>query len=104
METINDIVREMRSKTAKSKDEAWYDKERWVELCDRIEAATKAYNKEITELLREVIAGVCLHCDMQSACQEGEDGKSTNCNAVAKAKHFIEQHEEPELNNNECPF
>lgn len=41
METIADIVAEMRAKTAKSKDEAWYDKKKWAELCNRIEAAAK---------------------------------------------------------------
>jgi hypothetical protein len=38
---LNDIVREMRAKTAKTKEEAWYDQARWAELCDRIEAAAK---------------------------------------------------------------
>ena len=41
METISDIVAEMRANTAKSKDEAWYDREKWSELCNRIEAAIK---------------------------------------------------------------
>jgi hypothetical protein len=41
METISDIVAEMRAKTAKSKDEAWYDKKKWEELCNRIKVAHK---------------------------------------------------------------
>lgn len=40
MEKIADIVAEMRAKTAKSKDEAWYDKRKWERLCNRIEMAT----------------------------------------------------------------
>ncbi len=107
METIDDIVGDIRAQN-QGLSEDGYALSPYVHdllrLADRIEAASKAYNKEVTELLKEVIAGVCLHCDMQSACQEGEDGMSTNCNAVAKAKHFIEQHSEPELNNEECPF
>jgi hypothetical protein len=67
-------------------------------LADRIEASVKAYNK-----LREVIGGVCLHCDLQTACQKREDGMSTTCNAVAKATHFIEQHTEPE-SGKDLPF
>lgn len=39
IETISDIVDEMRNCTAKSKDEAWYDQSSWANLCDRIEAA-----------------------------------------------------------------
>ena len=110
METINDIVREMRSGKLSATVECencgseYEQRFSFDTLADRIEAAIEAYNQEVVELLKSVIDGVCLHCDMQSACQEGEDGMSTTCNAVAKANHFIEQHTEPELNNDECPF
>jgi hypothetical protein len=100
METIDDIAAEMCKDIPRVVDA----KVILRNYADRIEAAHKSYNREVVELLKDVIAGVCLHCDMQSACQEGEDGMSTNCNAVAKAKHFIEQHTEPELNNDELPF
>lgn len=101
METIKDVLDEMRRGMIPKHR---HDRELLLNFADRIEAASKAYNKEVTELLREVIAGVCLHCDMQSTCQEGEDGMPTTCNAVAKARRFIEQHSEPELNNDEYPF
>lgn len=42
METVYDIVTEMRSRTAKSKDKAWYDQSAWATLCDRIEIANCA--------------------------------------------------------------
>lgn len=59
METIADIVAEMRAKTAKSKDEAWYDKEKWAELCSRIEAAWEREAKAIaTE--NAVLPAVCI--------------------------------------------
>ena len=48
MEQIADIVAEMRAKTAKSKDEAWYDKRKWERLCNRIEMA--AMHQRIVDL------------------------------------------------------
>lgn len=59
METIADIVAEMRAKTAKSKDEAWYDKEKWRKLCQRIEMAWEREAKAIaTE--NAVLPAVCI--------------------------------------------
>lgn len=59
METISDIVAEMRAKTAKSKDEAWYDKDKWAELCNRIEMAWEREAKAIaTE--NAVLPAVCI--------------------------------------------
>lgn len=95
-ESIEDITAEMRGNE--------FDSPVAKDWANRIEVAQKAYNKEVTELLKGVIEGVCQHCDMRDACAEGEDGMSTTCNAVAKAKHFIEQHSEPELNDDDCPF
>lgn len=108
METINDIVREMRKLGELDEKSTCRIPRSLMGLglrtyADRIEASIKAYNKEITELLKEVIGGVCLHCDLQTACQEGEDGMSTTCNAVAKATHFIKQHTEPE-SDKDLPF
>lgn len=113
METIEEIVSEMRKRAGEvyagqvGYPECWdnqMDSYEIDEIANRLEAAIKAYNQEVVNLLKSVIEGVCLHCDMRPACQEGEDGMSTHCNAVAKAKHFIEQHTEPEVNNDECPF
>lgn len=100
MKTVDDVLRKMRYGVIPKHR---HDRELLMNFADRIEAAVKAYNKEITELFREVIGGVCLHCDLQTACQEGEDGMSTTCNAVAKANHFIEQHTEPE-SDKDLPF
>lgn len=108
MEAINDVLAEMRSNEFDSPafDKYALNSVRCLakDWANRIEVAQKAYNKEVVELLKGVIEGVCQHCDMQDACAEGEDGISTTCNAVAKAKHFIEQHSEPELNDDQCPF
>jgi hypothetical protein len=107
-ESIEDITAEMRGNEFDSPafDRYALNSVRCLakDWANRIEVAQKAYNKEVTELLKEVIECTCLHCDMQDACAEGEDGMSTTCNAVAKARHFIEQHSDPELNNDECPF
>lgn len=107
METINDVLAEMRSNEFDSPDFDRYALNSARRLAkdwaNRIEVAQKAYNKEVTELLKEVIEGVCQHCDMRDACAEGEDGMPTHCNGVAKAKHFIEQHSELEVDE-ECPF
>lgn len=52
METIADIVAEMRAKTAKSKDEAWYDKKKWEELCNRIKVA---HQRELEDAIADTI-------------------------------------------------
>lgn len=106
METIEDIIGDIRAQNQGLPEDGYALSPLVCDLlglADRIEAAVKAYNKEITELLREVIGGVCLHCDLQTACQEGEDGMPTTCNAVAKATHFIEQHTELE-SGKDLPF
>jgi hypothetical protein len=107
METIEDIIAELREHSGETLP-PWviFNEDGGLDVtlfADRIEAAVKAYNKEITELLLEVIGGVCLHCDLQTSCQEGEDEMSTTCNAVAKATHFINQHTEPE-SGKDLPF
>jgi hypothetical protein len=105
-ETIDDIIGDIRAQNQGLPEDGYALSPLvcdLLRLADRIEAAVKAYNKEITDLLREVIGGVCLHCDLQTACQEGEDGMSTTCNGVAKANHFIEQHTEPE-SGKDLPF
>lgn len=59
IETISDIVDEMRNCTAKSKDEAWYDAKKWAELCNRIEMAWEREAKAIaTE--NAVLPAVCI--------------------------------------------
>lgn len=100
MKTINDIVAEMRMDIPRVVD----TKIILNNYADRLEETYKSYNDEVVELLKGVIEGVCQHCDMQSACAEGEDGMSTHCNAVAKARHFIALHSVPDLNDEECPF
>jgi hypothetical protein len=105
-ETFEDIIGDIRAQNQGLPEDGYALSPLVVDLlrlADRIEAAVKSYNKEITELLREVIGGMCLHCDLQTSCQEGEDGMSTTCNAVAKATHFIEQHTEPE-SGKDLPF
>ena len=47
----------------------------------------------------------CMHCDMQSACQEGEDGMPTACTPFIKARHFREKYRVEEKNDNDdTPF
>lgn len=76
-------------------------------LADCLEAAMRRERKELVDAVREATGGMCLHCDMQQACAEGEDGMPTTCNAMARVRNFIETyetHDEDEGNNDECPF
>lgn len=99
MNAVMDILNEMRKDIPRVVDA----KVILRNYADRIETAIKAYNKEITELLREFIGGVCWLCDSQTDCQKGEDGMPNSCNSVAKATHFINQHTEPE-SGKDLPF
>lgn len=41
---------------------------------------------ELYESLHEIIGDMCNHCDLRDVCQEGEDGMSSPCNMVHRAK------------------
>lgn len=71
----------------------------------RLEESRKREHYEICQMLRNVIGGICQHCDLHEACAEGEDGMPTTCNAVAIARHWIEEHEPQKSNpSDEMPF
>ena len=72
-------------------------------FAERVRAAHRAFADEACRTMREVIDGVCMHCDMHDACQQGEDGMPTRCNAVSNAMHFIERHEQ-KGGNGDLPF
>lgn len=105
METIKDITTEMREFADIDACTIGRDvlRRRIQHFARRIDEASKTYDKEVVKLLKGVVEGICFHCDMQSTCQEGEDGMPTTCNAVAKARHFIEQHSDLDLDD-EYPF
>lgn len=72
MEKIADIVAEMRTKTAKSKEEAWYDKRKWERLCNRIEMAWEREAKAIaTETA--VLPAVCITKPVGNAAMMREE-------------------------------
>lgn len=73
------------------------------ELADRIEAAWKREREEIVNEVSVLRDGLCLHCDLQQQCAEGEDGMPTTCNAMAKVNNFIDRYNEYEVSD-ECPF
>ena len=102
-ETIHDIVAEMRTHERGSAAEAWYTKTKWRELCDRIEAAWKRERDEIVSAVSELKDGMCIHCDLQQQCAEGEDGMPTTCNAMAKVRNFLQRYEKQEVNDG-LPF
>lgn len=74
METIKDIVADIRRRNDDGFPLDGESSHPLVEdmrlLADRIDEAYKSYNREVVELLKDIIAGICVHCDMQSACQE----------------------------------
>lgn len=84
METIADIVAEMRAKTAKSKDEAWYDKEKWRKLCQRIEmAALNQRVKDMDEAYNKGYGEAEFDSEMVTKCNQPGN--------VAKMRDALEQ-------------
>ena len=114
-ETVADVVAEMRKPdvratancVSKREREKYQELSDWLAgFADRIEAAWKSEVAEIAKDAAEIVEGLCLHCDMQRQCAEGEDGMSTTCDAVAKVRHFVERYRkiEKQEDNDECPF
>lgn len=50
------------------------------------DACMLAAAPELYEALFEIVGEMCIHCDLQDACREGEDGMSSPCNMVHKAR------------------
>ena len=73
------------------------------QIADRIEAAAKREREEIVDAVSVLLDGMCLHCDMQQQCAEGEDGMSTTCNAMAIVNNFINRYKKLEVSD-ERPF
>ena len=48
--------------------------------------------KDVVEAVAELCDGMCMHCDMQDRCAEGEDGMPTMCNAMTRVKNFLENY------------
>lgn len=70
---------------------------------DRIEAALEREREEIVDAVSVLRDGMCIHCDLQQQCAEGEDGMPTTCNAMAKVNNFINRYKRFEVSD-ECPF
>lgn len=64
--------------------EAKVIKNAYVDLLDSIAA-----------FVNEVASAQCLHCDLQGACAEGEDGMPTSCNSICKVRQFVELFSKP---------
>lgn len=73
------------------------------DYADRLEAAHRREIDEIVSAVSELREGMCLHCDLQDQCADGEDGKPTTCNAMAKVNNFINRYKKVEALD-ECPF
>jgi hypothetical protein len=83
METISDIVAEMRAKTAKSKDLAWYDAKKWAELCNRIEmAALHQRVKDMDEAYNDGYGEAEFDSEMVTKCNQ----PVTDCHGLNAAK------------------
>ena len=67
-------------------------------------AAWMREREEIVSAVEELLKGMCPHCDMQDSCAEGEDGMSTTCNAMAKARDLIRKYKQQEEVDNGNPF
>ena len=103
-ETIADIVAELRNKTGDMYDcTITTDEEEFHSYADRIEAAWKREREEIVGAVSELRDGMCIHCDMQLQCAEGEDGMATTCHAMAIVNNFINRYKKLEVRD-ECPF
>ena len=115
IETVDTITDEMRKFAQKCRKknfgippecELHYDENDIDILVDRLKAAVRRERKEIVDAVREATDGMCLHCDMQDQCADGEDGMSTTCNAMAKVRNFIDMYgtcDKDEVND-DCPF
>lgn len=68
-------------------------------IADRIEKAWKREIDEIVKAVSELKEGMCLHCDVQDYCIEGEDGMPTTCNAMANIRNFLQKYEKQEGSN-----
>lgn len=73
-------------------------------LADRIAAARKRELKEIVDAISELRNGICLHCDLQEQCVEGEDGMPTTCNAMATLRNFYDRYKEDAKSENDLPW
>ena len=73
---------------------------------DTIEKAVRLERLEMVSAVRELKEGLCLHCDMQDQCAEGEDGMPTACNAMTRVRNFLETYDSKmeEETDESCPF
>lgn len=67
-------------------------------FADDINRSYDEFRNEVFEVLDNLMDGICLHCDMQPLCAEGEDGIPSVCNGLLKAKQFIERYKENNIN------
>ena len=112
-ETVISVCAEWRDCIESADPSVWNDeriaglvkttKAQQLAYLDRIEAAWKRERDEIVSAVSELKDGMCIHCDLQQQCAEGEDGMPTTCNAMAKVRNFLQRYEKPEVNDG-LPF
>ena len=111
-ETVDAVTSEIRRRAKAAYDgqcgwpECWHDQiepDEADEWADRIDAAVSREISEIVSTVSELREGMCLHCDLQDQCADGEDGMPTTCNAMAKVNNFINRYKKVETRD-ECPF